>query len=397
MRQLDPIMQTRDIQADIAKGIGMLMVIGGHCEFYLQGFTPYSFHMPLFYFISGFFIASFINDPTYRIGAFLRKKAIRLLIPYFIYNIIFGFLAWTLQFTPLHFNSGKFLEIFSLHNLFIAPFLSGHQYALGAPLWFVPSLFSAFIIVAMVKPLLAKIRNSILKKLFLIGWLIAIYVLCANVTLPDYGQFVFLARNIIGAIFICFGWLYYTAMKTHFNNWLLFWPSLIIYSIICWKYGLQNYYMYNNDFGQGIQRYIALPIALSGIGVIVGLAGILTERVSTPGILARLGRDSYHIMAIHLSVIVLLSCLLSICLAKPLAVISNPYYHFANMSPLYFTVVTIVSYYYCRCLTRMRSENIARLTALWLNDPITTPKPLELLDLKRLQNYSRRTPKERRE
>jgi fucose 4-O-acetylase-like acetyltransferase len=45
-----------DRQASIVKGIGMILVVCGHCNgaFDFFPFLPYSFHMPLFYFVSGY-------------------------------------------------------------------------------------------------------------------------------------------------------------------------------------------------------------------------------------------------------------------------------------------------------------------------------------------------------
>ena len=45
----------RDAVVDIAKGIGILLVVYGHLHNPINTFI-YAFHMPLFFFLSGFFI-----------------------------------------------------------------------------------------------------------------------------------------------------------------------------------------------------------------------------------------------------------------------------------------------------------------------------------------------------
>lgn len=52
----------RDLSFDIAKGIGMLAVILGHMSLpaRLSGFI-FSFHMPLFFLINGFFLRKRIH------------------------------------------------------------------------------------------------------------------------------------------------------------------------------------------------------------------------------------------------------------------------------------------------------------------------------------------------
>lgn len=61
---------------DIAKGIGMLCVIAGHMDIGVVNTVVFSFHMPLFFIISGFFTKK--EDQK----LLVQKKAKRLIIPY---------------------------------------------------------------------------------------------------------------------------------------------------------------------------------------------------------------------------------------------------------------------------------------------------------------------------
>jgi len=82
---------------DVAKGIGILLVIIGHCI--PDASTPsgisepifaamfkviYSFHMPLFFFISGF-----LTRPMNNRRELLKKRAQRLLVPYFFVGLTY--------------------------------------------------------------------------------------------------------------------------------------------------------------------------------------------------------------------------------------------------------------------------------------------------------------------
>ena len=66
---------------DIAKGIGILLVVMGHNDFALV--SPfaykliYSFHMPLFFFLSGYFL-----NTTIGFWSFFQKRFNSLLKPY---------------------------------------------------------------------------------------------------------------------------------------------------------------------------------------------------------------------------------------------------------------------------------------------------------------------------
>lgn len=63
----------RDESIDIAKGIGMILVISAHCGI---GRID-TFYMGFFFLLSGYFLSSKLS-----IGAFVKKRARQLLIPY---------------------------------------------------------------------------------------------------------------------------------------------------------------------------------------------------------------------------------------------------------------------------------------------------------------------------
>ena len=71
---------------DITKGVGILAVVWAHIL--LIGWTHkiiYAFHMPLFFFISGFLF----NENKYQsFNVFAKKRFRRLVIPYLIYSIV---------------------------------------------------------------------------------------------------------------------------------------------------------------------------------------------------------------------------------------------------------------------------------------------------------------------
>lgn len=74
----------REKDLDIAKGIGIVLSIFGHINYsFLHNFI-YMFHMPLFFFLSGYFFD--INKYNFR--DFAKKKFKTLIIPYFLIGII---------------------------------------------------------------------------------------------------------------------------------------------------------------------------------------------------------------------------------------------------------------------------------------------------------------------
>lgn len=79
------MVKTREPWVDIAKGIGIILVVVGHaCCPELPHAIIYSFHMPLFFFLSGLFIS---RQCEKGFSIYLKKNFKSLLLPYLYFNI----------------------------------------------------------------------------------------------------------------------------------------------------------------------------------------------------------------------------------------------------------------------------------------------------------------------
>ena len=88
--------KTRFAEIDIARGVGILLVVAGHAlkqtgqsntVFDILLSVIYSFHMPLFFILSGFVAVKSIEETD--LISFTKKRACRLLIPYFFMSILY--------------------------------------------------------------------------------------------------------------------------------------------------------------------------------------------------------------------------------------------------------------------------------------------------------------------
>lgn len=126
-----------NMQFRILSALAMILVVMGHVDegmLTIGGLFPYySFHIALFLFISGYF---YQPEKEERIGAYLVGKARSLLLPYFVWNLVYGLLVLALRTVGFYIGNEP-----SLWTLFAEPFLSGHQFLYNAPAWFVPALF----------------------------------------------------------------------------------------------------------------------------------------------------------------------------------------------------------------------------------------------------------------
>lgn len=125
----------------------MTLVVAGHSDVTSDYKSlwiykwAYSFHMPLFFFISGFLFALTVPNTKLRtlsFSSFIKKKALRLLIPFlFINTIIFIIKASLIKESsmmqhPVELTWNSFLE---------ATFLSPMGF-----MWFLPALLTIFVI-----------------------------------------------------------------------------------------------------------------------------------------------------------------------------------------------------------------------------------------------------------
>lgn len=122
----------------ILSAFAIVMVVAGHAGYDILtvgGLFPYySFHVPLFLFISGYFYREEEEKEPF---GYVKKKAKRLLVPYFIWNLVYGLLAFLLR----AFGGFSMGEPVSPKSLFLDPFLNGYQFIYNFAAWFVPALF----------------------------------------------------------------------------------------------------------------------------------------------------------------------------------------------------------------------------------------------------------------
>lgn len=133
---------------DIARGIGILLVVLGHNDFALV--SPfayqviYSFHMPLFFFLSGYFI-----NPSIGSWEFIKKRFNSLLKPYLFTIFMIYFVS--VSFEKMSFQTALFRIAKSLYG-------SGY-YIDWVQLWFLPHLFVVSLYAYVFIVLVGKLKN----------------------------------------------------------------------------------------------------------------------------------------------------------------------------------------------------------------------------------------------
>ncbi|MEK4141810.1 acyltransferase family protein [Paenibacillus sp. FSL M7-0547] len=132
----------------MAKGIGILLVIMGHVPTVPDELKKliYSFHIPLFFFISGYLYNS-MKYNSLSLVEFIKSRAKRYIVPYFIIGFICFFLFGVLYLLLRDGYSTEYLK--SIGKYFIGLLYSrgGTSWmAWSSPLWFLTCIFVAELI-----------------------------------------------------------------------------------------------------------------------------------------------------------------------------------------------------------------------------------------------------------
>lgn len=123
----------------LAKGIAIVLVVAGHFQ---PTWAPvewlrivkiiYQFHIPAFFLVAGLF-----HDPTRSLGEILRRKVVRLAVPFFSVAALFLLVKWVSGlFVPLD----RPVNLETVSALFLQPKVSFAPF-----LWFLMSLTVVFI------------------------------------------------------------------------------------------------------------------------------------------------------------------------------------------------------------------------------------------------------------
>lgn len=186
---------------DVARGIGIIFIIyahvlGSHDFRYLF----YSFHIPLFFFLSGIVY----NHKKYiNFFSFLKKSVKGLLIPYFIFAFIF-YILWLIRLRADLFSPEgirQFLSIFYANS-------NNNLMLFNDTLWFLPTLFVTRLLFAGIAKFSTKAKPVIFT-LFLFsvfGYLFSIFA--STIKFPFGAE-----TSISAVVFYGLGFLYYQSEK----------------------------------------------------------------------------------------------------------------------------------------------------------------------------------------
>lgn len=264
---------------DVAKGIGILLVVIGHVYAFNRQIVDrffvvwlYSFHMPLFFIISGMLIAYKDEKDIWK---FVKKRIMGILIPYVFFSI-FSIIVFAIV--------NDFSREVFVQNVKATICGVGID-----TLWFLPALFFGEVIFFVLR--------NLLKNKYVICIISAIIYTLGNFMMKDYGLIcLFLGRICIAVGFIMIG--NYTMNLIRKRN--MPWYGLIVIAILSVVLSKINGFVDLNNliFNNHI---LYLINSLTGTYLILEISKLIDIDEITYW-----GRNTLIVMATHLNIIYIL-------------------------------------------------------------------------------------------
>ena len=270
-------MKNRNQTIDIVKGIGIILVVLGHTALPQKIILfIYSFHMPLFFFISGYLFSKtkYSKNLFYTIWI----KASSLLWPFITFSALAILLKYlSTQYDYTMFTKDIYNTLLGIHNL-------------DGPLWFLTALFSVEIIFSQV--MRSKYANILTFILIVLGFINAYYF--------KYRLFLNIDIALVALIFFSIGYYMkgtiFDIYKIKISKiYIIFFIVILVFMI----YKISQINMVNMLDGEYGNIFYFIITALCGTCLIALIAKLITNDLLIK-IYTYLGRNSLIILATHL-------------------------------------------------------------------------------------------------
>lgn len=273
---------TRLNQFDILKAIGIILVIVGHTlDYNIIRNIIYSFHMPLFFLVSGYFLKVKTPVPP------IKRLWKRLLIPYFLSCFIIVLLACISFSVNSHIFNVNYLLNWLESIIYGNGVTDGTQFQSIGPLWFLLALFWGTIITHLFI-YYSKYVTPIFASLFCV--IISLYLSQHKIQFP-----LSILQGMLGVGYLYIGFL----IKQHHPTIILKSKLNLILITVIWIISFKSGYL-------SLVQCYAKPELLALVGAICGtyLIYIISNNIAKKenklcSALTYLGRITLLILCVH--------------------------------------------------------------------------------------------------
>lgn len=282
-------MEKRIRWIDVAKGIAIICIVLGHLANRRINSIVFTFHVPLFFFVSGYFMSK-----SGTVVNFVKKKAKTLLLPY---AVTCGVIC--LASVPLNLLQGAdwkkelagwlFASLYGAGNTFTEPVYIPQ---IGA-IWFLPALFWSMLLMRILDRQKAGTRICLVVIIFVLSVRSASYI-----WLPFSIQ-----AGGCALLFVYFGYLC-RQLQPQISRLLKVSGEadfvLALFFVANWIWAIKNYeglFLARAVFTNGVYDFWG---SICGTIVVLMFSKIISDRGEVlPNVLALAGRYSMLIMCVH--------------------------------------------------------------------------------------------------
>lgn len=347
--------QNLNISMLILQCIGIIAVVLGHANlgggqvysFIFSVFPYYSWHMPFFIFISGYF---FNRDLP--VGKYIVKKLRNHLLPALLVNAAFGVLSMHMK----KFGLTGYGGTITWKSLFVTPFTSGYEFRINVSLWFIFALF--------VIEIVSCLMDRIARKRADIPYLIVTFIVagfCCYMAFYKYDsiQNEFLCAGVRFGFLMFFFWLgicYRRYFEKVLQSVLNIKISLIIFVVQALVLGITGYKIiyYTREMKLSTITvphgfWVAIVAPVIAIVFFLGIAYSLSPYLKESKILSEFGRNTKYVVYYHQFLFVFFSIVLGALIKLNVlpeipgfsfeTLYSNKYYTGGNAAISWFIVV----------------------------------------------------------
>lgn len=298
-----PLSAPRLRHIDILRSVAIILVVIGHVgtfpglEIVEHRFPIYSYHMALFFFVSGYLF----RDMEWRdYGRFVWHKTKTLVLPLWGWNIVYAGIVSLLAVRGVTSYFPPLDSIWTPHNLFVEPFVKGHQYYLNLATWFIGVLFITMLVFGLIHMLAKRIPDWGL--LIFYAFLAALGLYAARVSFfeSDYGLIPL--RVCYALFFVQLGRCFRRYIEPLLTPARLKWILLAVFVI--WWASLTCEWRYHVLVFMNFEGHVIRPICAGALGCLFwAMASMLIARKTPANRLERLiGANTWSIMTHHLLV-----------------------------------------------------------------------------------------------
>lgn len=291
----------------------MLVVIGHAVTRAGFGQWIYAFHMPLFFFISGYLYSLKVQryQPWLTIMRGVKSQIYRLLLPFFFWNL----LVWGISFLYAYFINKDDMPVV-IENIMKLPFGGGAKGLMIRgisvfPSWFLTALFLSNIALTVVCNLRIKYLKWIIWcAMTILG--VGIFIIGANFPTPYHCEI-----TCVCVPFVVVG-LYYNKIKDGWRNPISALVLIMVgtfFNVLNLSTGITTVEMVNTEIGNPIYFYMsALPLC-------VGVCTLFETLLKESSLGEYFGRNSMTIMFLHYPIICLVRNTTNLDILSQLAII----------------------------------------------------------------------------